>query len=497
MVYKHSTSSLMPDLLLPMLLFGSMGAITWAIRGTDGWGGVDGTIVPGMTWGLLWYGLSHWRGVDDRGMVLWLGLGIALGGELGYGQYVSWIQGKLHVNDSVVPIASAIGYVWLLICGIGWAAPGGVILGWALGGRTSTRHWLVRSLLLLILLVLLFVPPVIDWLGERFLQIDPTLLFPQADSGRYAGVRDHHLERTIYTNTQNFSVLVWWGLALLVGALQRDRKTLVTGLVLGLGFGLGFMQSAMWCLGYEVAPDYIDWWKMWELNAGFDLGVLYAILFYWHTRHREVSVLAIKSVAHAFPSERLETLALAFVGASLILLAGFEYFFWTGLFLSSFYLVAIGVAGSRMGRTPASDSVSDRRQTISFIYGVFLLLFILFHGGSSRAGVILGLYSADAVDQYAWPAARILLFVPVAVIVTAATVWYMIRVFRLKSYPEQTSRDPARWSIYMIDLMTAIGCVGALSIWPAKIGVLYAFFLFLALFAFNRMDKRRERALPS
>ena len=42
-----------PDEWLPMLLFGSMGAITWAIRGTGGWGGIDGTIVPGMTWGLL------------------------------------------------------------------------------------------------------------------------------------------------------------------------------------------------------------------------------------------------------------------------------------------------------------------------------------------------------------------------------------------------------------------------------------------------------------
>ena len=42
------------ELLLSILLFGSMGAITWAIRGTSGWGGVDGTIVPGLTCGLLW-----------------------------------------------------------------------------------------------------------------------------------------------------------------------------------------------------------------------------------------------------------------------------------------------------------------------------------------------------------------------------------------------------------------------------------------------------------
>lgn len=491
---EHTTSSIVQELLLPMLLFGSMGAITWAIRGTDGWGGVDGTLVPGLTWGLIWYLLSRWKGIDARGIVLWLGLGIALGGELGYGQYVSWIQGRFHVGDGVVAIDRATGYLWLLICGIGWAAPGGIVLGWALAGRTSIKRWAVRSLLLLFLLVLLFWPPLVDWLGERFLQTGFAAIFPHADTGWYAGTSDRHLERTIYTNTQNFSVLLWWLAALLVAGLQRDRKTLVTGLVLGLGFGVGFMQSGMWCLGYGVAPDYIDWWKMWELNAGFDLGVIYAILFYWHTRRRDASVLATKTGVQSFPSERLETLALAFAGAVLIFLAGFEYFFWTGVLLSIFYFAAMGLAGSLVGRPNAGSEIGDRRRAVSFVYSVFLLLFILFHGGSSRAGVILGLYSADAVDQYAWPAARILLFVPVAVTITAAAVWYMIRVFRLKSHPAQTAIDSSRWSIYMVDLMTAIGFVGALSIWPAKIGVLYAFFLFLAIFAFNRMDNRQSGA---
>jgi len=74
---------------LPMLLFGSMGAITWAIRGSNGWGGIDGTIVPGLTWGLLWYYLCRRKGIDARSIVLWLGMGIAIGGELGYGQYAS------------------------------------------------------------------------------------------------------------------------------------------------------------------------------------------------------------------------------------------------------------------------------------------------------------------------------------------------------------------------------------------------------------------------
>ena len=42
------------ELLLTMLLFGGIGGITWAVRGTNGWGGVQGTLIPGMTWGVLW-----------------------------------------------------------------------------------------------------------------------------------------------------------------------------------------------------------------------------------------------------------------------------------------------------------------------------------------------------------------------------------------------------------------------------------------------------------
>ena len=125
------------DLLLPILLFGSIGAIAWAIRGTAGWGGVDGTVLPGLIWGILWYYLAFRNGIDARGIVFWLGLGIALGGELGYGQYVGWIRGIFNVGDETIAIEPWLGYFWLILCGIGWAAPGGILLGWALGDNVS------------------------------------------------------------------------------------------------------------------------------------------------------------------------------------------------------------------------------------------------------------------------------------------------------------------------------------------------------------------------
>ena len=56
--------SMLKELFVVILLFGSTGAITWAIRGTSGWGGVDGTVVPGMMWGILWYYIAFRKGID-------------------------------------------------------------------------------------------------------------------------------------------------------------------------------------------------------------------------------------------------------------------------------------------------------------------------------------------------------------------------------------------------------------------------------------------------
>ena len=138
---------------LPMLLFGSMGAITWAIRGSNGWGGIDGTIVPGLTWGLLWYYLCRRKGIDARSIVLWLGMGIAIGGELGYGQYASLAPGNL-VTDEILPVSPlAVMPGSLLRHRVG--APGGSSLrmgaeltraGSFLAGRTcSSSHCLYSS----------------------------------------------------------------------------------------------------------------------------------------------------------------------------------------------------------------------------------------------------------------------------------------------------------------------------------------------------------------
>ncbi|MCA9732746.1 MAG: hypothetical protein H6696_06925 [Deferribacteres bacterium] len=482
------------ELWLPALLLGSMGAITWAIRGTAGWGGVDGTVVPGLMWGILWYYLSQQRGIDARGIVFWLGMGIALGGELGYGQYTGWILGKFSYGNNILPISPATGYLWFFLCGIGWAAPGGILLGWALNGNVSIAKWLARTLLLLFLLVVLFAWPIVDWFAARFVDCCPGLLFPNADLGIYAGTLDKHLQRTIYTNTQNFLVVVWWLVALLLAWMQRDRSTVVTGLILGVGFGFGFMQSAMWCLGYGFAPKYIDWWKMWELNSGFNLGVLYAIVLFWVTTQTDKKHTSKGDGFSEAKNENKsrkelwqETLFLAFGGSVLLYFMGFEYFFWTGILLSLFYFITMSLIMIANNHQFNPQIIIARRKNIFFVFSMFLLVFLLFHGGSTQAGIVFGLYSREAADQYAWPLGRIAVFLPFALVLTAVTIYKIQQILKISPNDSQTGRFLLH-STQLTNLMTFTAFIGALSIWPAKIGIFYALFLFLALYAFGKIN---------
>lgn len=426
---RRSPFIVLHELWLPILLFGSIGAITWAIRGTTGWGAIDGTILPGMMWGLLWYYLCHRKGIDGRGIALWLGLGIALGGELGYGQFVSWIRGMFNVGDEVIDIDPWIGHAWFAITGIGWGAPGGIALGWALSEKVTLRGWLVR----------LIVPSCVAFLGWLLVRAYPWLILPNYDLGIYGGELGTHLSRTVYTNTQNFTVLAWWIGALLVALVQRDRATLTVGALIGGGFGVGFWLGALWCLRYACTPVVIDWWKVWELNAGFNLGVLYVFAFYWTTKQVD---------KNHHPD------------------------------------------GTPLVVAETTTPIQHRLRSLSLALALFLLLFYAFRGVSARAGVLLNFYPMEAVADYEWPLARTALFVPVLVVLIAATAFHVWRIVRSPDGVVPTRPGASRLPERLVDLMTGLGAVGAVTIWPARIGALYAIFVFLALFAFNRLNRQ-------
>ena len=266
------------------------------------------------------------------------------------------------------------------------------------------------------------------------------------------------------------------------------KTTIKTGLLLGAGFGVGFMQSTLWTLGYGFAPNYIDWWKLWELNAGFNLGLLYALTFFWAIKNFDKE---LKKESDPGLSDKdlviRETLYLAFAGSILLYFVGHEYFFWTGLALSLFYFVIVSL--TLIGSWSQIEQV-NRRKNILLLFSIFYLLFLMFHGGSERLGIILELYSEGAVSQYSWPKERVLIFLPVALIFIGYTIFKVIQILKAEDQNYILHNQNNWLSLRIIDLITCMGFIGALSIWPAKIGVIYAFFIIITIFAFNRIEQK-------
>ena len=419
-------SLLSAEFWLHVLLFGSIGAITWAIRGTNGWGGIDGTILPGMAWAMLWYYCCKRKGVSVGGLPLWLGLGIAIGGEWGYGQYVSWIRGMFQVAEGTININPTLGWTWFFICGIAWGAPGAVALGWALSLSHSWRNkesgilpvWMIRWSLRLI------IPIAFGYLGYYLIQWRPQYFFPHYDTGIYNVIPlDDNQDRTIFTNTQNFVVVMWFLGAFLVALAQRDKATLISCIVIGFGFGFGFALSAIWCMGYEYAPAYIDWWKMWELQAGFNLGFLYVVILYWALKH------APEKSTQATP--------------------------------------------------PTWDCIAILLTTFLF-WGTALW------GVSVTAAGLLELINADT-NQYAWPTPRKWIF---AITMIPLLLLMLREILRLRSGWQSTHTLRTQRMSMLIVGTTAIG---AISIWPTEIGVLYALLCCTALYALNTLNAHWDR----
>lgn len=561
---SRSSGSTTREVWLTMLVFGGPGAMTWAIRGTSGWGGIDGTVVPGITWGILWWYVCWRKGIDARSVPLWLGLGIALGGELGYGQYVSWIRGLFQSGDQTIPVAPWIGWTWFAICGIGWGAPGGIILGWALAGRQSAARWLARitipvgvailTRLLIQVVPWLFFP---NWQADVYGTADdgtanPTsaavtqnrmmiiwfvsaalaggvwlvscgasqsrlargaifcgaavavvlqlvvaewLFFPGDQLGLFFGELDRHAGRTVYTNSQNIMVVGWWIGALIVAGMQRDRLTLVAGLVIGGGFGLGFPLSAIWCLGYGWAPELIDWWKMWELQSGLHLGLLYTVMLYWWLHRADDRRTATDRTSSdqndGTSYERwCRTLATAASGVFILWWMSRDEFPVVGALLAGFLTLSLVAGQAASGSQPTLTE--ERHKGITFVYAVFLLLFMMTWGMSTQLGILLGLYDAQATDQYAWPVPRMVLFAPVGILLSGVALWKMWTVCRSSSTVLPMQATPII-AARMVDLMTFAGVVGAVSIWPSKIGAAYAVCLAVSLFAFTRLNHRFDR----
>jgi hypothetical protein len=113
----------------------------------------------------------------------------------------------------------------------------------------------------------------------------------------------------------------------------------------------------------------------------------------------------------------------------------------------------------------------------------------MFFGASYQVGVLLGLYQESDVNQYAWPLARVVLFSPAGVLILGVSAYKVARITWLSRAQAWRGFEVPGLPERMADLMAVIGVVGAATIWPSQIGVLYALFLGLALFAWHRINR--------
>jgi hypothetical protein len=487
-----ASARFMRELGLPAALFGCIGAIAWAVRGTSGWNGIDGTVVPGMMWAILWWYLCTRKGIRANSTALWLGLGITGGGELGYGIYVSWIRGifMFDANQEIIPVDPSLGWLGFFICGIGWAAPSGICLGWALSTKRSLLIWLPRILI-----------PYLAYHGSALLVSHyPEYFFPNYTTLDYTDESISTFGSVIWTQTLKIKVLCAWIASMGVALAQRDKTSFTINGIIGIGFGFGFMLSALWCLGYgsDTYASLFDWWKLWELNAGLYLGILYALALWWSIRDLDTrydpqgTPLSNDDFTEPAGEWNIRTLC-EMVGVVILTMTIFyEDSFRTSVAMSALFVAATAllIMQALNGLTPQKRDESRAR--IAQTFCVFLFLFVTWHGLTSTLGTLIGTHSAKMVDQYSWPIERQWLFAPLGLLIFAGSALHMARILRSTHHQDTPPQLSTCLSDHMINLMLFLAAAGAISIWPSKIGSFYAFFIWGAILAFIKLNRRLD-----
>ncbi|MHA1343005.1 MAG: hypothetical protein ACTSQG_03405 [Promethearchaeota archaeon] len=434
------------DIFLPCIIFGSIGAMTWAIRGTSGWGGFDGALIPGFAWGLLWFYLMYRRGIDGRAVCFWLGLGIALGGMLGYGQYISWIQGRFYVNgpNKTFDINPLIGYIWLMICGVAWGGVAGIFLGWVLSEQVSLKQWIIR----------IFVPLIFVGVSVLIIIYLPSLVFPYYSKELYTELNCPDCSRTYSTNLLNFIVFMWWIGALIAGIIEKNKKMVIYGTVMGVGFGIVFSLSAIWTLGYIWAPNYIDWWKMWELTIGLGGGIIIALVLY----------LAQKNINKKYDIN--------------------------GKPLKLYSQSKDNAMPDKKRKKKKLFLLHDKnlRNQFLLIFSFSLLLFISYYGLTYNLGIFLGLYDSELVDQYDLTVERLILVIPALIMFIGFLLIKYIKLCQISKHQNNSIIFIENSFMKMIHIFCFITLTGVISIWPSKILVFYIICLWFSLYSLILLD---------
>jgi hypothetical protein len=256
-------------------LMACMGSFLWAIRGTSGFGGVDGGLYAGLGWGILWFLLSdlgqRQGPLSSPWMVSAITLGIAVGGMTGYGVYISWIQGSFYLNYPLDPrpIAPWTGYAMLFVCGMHWGGMAGVLMSWCL--PTSAIKWWMW-------LIRLGAGFAGGWCVLLLVDRCPNLFLPFYDEGIYQESQ-HATCRRAVNSLRNIAPHLGAFLGFLsLEVIRRNWPAVGLSILISLGFALSFAVGGYWQTFHQTGIA-LDWWKKWEMTIGLGGGVAIGLAF--------------------------------------------------------------------------------------------------------------------------------------------------------------------------------------------------------------------------
>ncbi len=284
------TSDLLHDLVLPTILFATIGAMVWAIRGCSGYGAVNGCVFAGVTWGAAWWFIARdpaarqSRRYASAWVVLALALGIGMAGARGWMQWPSFFRGELMLdapNNKFVPIPRAYGFLWLFIAGVPWAGLGACLLAWTGARREGTASpariagdWVLRIACgvggaLFALFIFKHHP-------EIFLPLYKSLKSQYTDL-----IANPNLRRLIGDNRLAMGHLGLYLGFLLAEVIRRDWKNVTLISTVGVVNGAGWALCQNWNWAHTAFPGVgFNWWRCWESSGGISIGIAYGVAYY-------------------------------------------------------------------------------------------------------------------------------------------------------------------------------------------------------------------------
>ena len=297
--------NLADDLILPVVLFMALGAMTWAVRGSSGFGAVNGCVFAGATWGTAWWFISRVpaghqpRRYSSGWIILALTVGIGLSGNRGWMQWPSFFEGHLQLNTpqgKFAPIPRIYGYVWLFIAGVPWAGLGACLLAWCAPRRPlKVKDWIMRLLCgfgAAATTAILF-----HFLPQFFLPLFGSL------KEQYADLRANpNLRRLIGDNRAALIHLGCYLGFLGYEAVRRDWKNVLLITTVGVVNGLGWALCQNWRWAQNVWPHVnFNWWRCWESCGGMSIGLAYGLAYYLVNRRSD----ELHESASSYPSATL------------------------------------------------------------------------------------------------------------------------------------------------------------------------------------------------